>query len=90
MASRSPQPLGPLHATVDGRLDDRIGGGPARAAFAKSDLGEVGLALRVPGDREYWPRMFAGGGPYARGALLDAGGEPAISVTAGLALYGAD
>ncbi|HET9992266.1 MAG TPA: alpha/beta fold hydrolase, partial [Kofleriaceae bacterium] len=83
-------PLGPIHATVDGRLDYRIGGSPARAALAKSDLGEVGVALRLPGDREYWPRMFAGVGPYVRGALLDAGNTTAISVTAGLALYGAD
>jgi hypothetical protein len=83
-------PLGPLHATLDGQLTYRIGGGPPRTAIAKSDLGEVGLALRLPGDREYWPKMFAGVGPYVRGALLDAGGATAISVTAGLALYGAD
>jgi alpha-beta hydrolase superfamily lysophospholipase len=83
-------PVGPLHATLDGQLAYRIGGSPARAAIAKSDLGEVGLALRLPGDREYWPKMFAGVGPYVRGALLDAGGATAISLTAGLALYGAD
>lgn len=83
-------PLGSLHVTFDGQLAYRIGGSPARAAIAKSDLGEVGLALRLPGDREYWPKMFAGVGPYVRGALLDAGGATAISVTAGLALYGAD
>ncbi|MEO8554046.1 MAG: lysophospholipase [Kofleriaceae bacterium] len=82
-------PLGPIHATLDGRLDYRVTGGPPRAAFAKSDLAEVGLALRVPGDRTYWPRMFAGAGPYVRGAIVD-GGATAFSITAGLALYGAD
>lgn len=83
-------PLGPIHATLDGQLAYRIGGSPARAAIAKSDLGEIGLSLRLPGDREYWPRMFAGAGPYVRGAVVDAGNATAISVTAGLALYGAD
>ena len=83
-------PVGPVHLTVDGQLSYRIGGSPARAAFAKSDLGEVGVAVRFPGDRQYWPKMFAGAGPYLRGALLDAGNATAISVTAGLALYGAD
>jgi len=82
-------PLGPVHATLDGRLDYRVTGGPPRAALAKSDLAEVGLALRVPGDRTYWPKMFAGAGPYVRGAIVDAGAT-AFSITAGLALYGAD
>ncbi len=83
-------PLGPLHATIDGRLDYRIGGSPARAAFLSSDLAEVGLALRLFGDRQLWPHAFAGAGPYVRGAILDAGGATGFLVTAGVSLYGAD
>ena len=83
-------PLGPLHATLDGRLDYRLAGNPARAGALSSDLAEVGLALRAPGDRRYWPPAVAGVGPYVRGALVDASGSTAIVVTAGLALYGAD
>ena len=83
-------PLGPIHATIDGRLDYRLSGNPPRAAVLSSDLAEVGLSLRLFGDREVWPRAFAGAGPYVRGALLDGGGATAILVTVGLALYGAD
>ena len=83
-------PLGPLHATLDGQLDYRLTGGPARAAALKSDLAELGLALRFPGDRSNWPHMLSGVGPYVRGAILDAGGATAILITAGLALYGSD
>lgn len=61
-------------------------GGPARAAALKSDLAELGLALRFPGDRSNWPHMLSG---YVRGAIVDTGGT-AILITAGLALYGSD
>jgi len=83
-------PLGPLHATLSGQLDYRLTDDPPRAGPLSSDLAEVGLALRVPGDRRYWPGSHAGVGPYVRGALLDGGGDPVYLVTAGLALYGAD
>ncbi len=83
-------PLGPIHATLDGRLDYRVAGDPPRAGALASDLAEVGLALRLFGDREVWPRAFAGAGPYVRGAILDAGGATAVLVTIGIALYGSD
>lgn len=83
-------PLGPVHATASAQLDYRLTDDPARAAPLSSDLAELGLALRVPGDRAYWPTTHAGVGPYLRGAILDAGGGAAYLVTAGLALYGAD
>ncbi len=83
-------PLGPIHATIDGRLDYRLGGNPPRAGTLSSDLAEVGLALRLFGDREVWPHALAGAGPYVRGALIDGGGATAILVTAGIELYGSD
>ncbi|HEX7704151.1 MAG TPA: hypothetical protein VF403_25590 [Kofleriaceae bacterium] len=79
-------PLGPIHVTLDGQLAYRVTGGPARAAALKSDLAELGLALRFPGDRSNWPHMLSG---YVRGAIVDTGGT-AILITAGLALYGSD
>jgi len=83
-------PLGPLHATLDAQLDYRVLSDPPRAALLSSDLAQLGLSVRLPGDRRYWPRSLAGVGPYVRGAVLDAGGGTAILVTLGLALYGAD
>ena len=83
-------PLGPLHATLDAQLDyrlsDRVG-----AALASADLAELGVALRLPGDRGYWPKSHAGVGPYLRGAVIDAGGpDPVFVVTLGVELYGSD
>ncbi len=84
-------PLGPFHATIDAQLDYRIAGDPARAAALSSDLAQAGIALRLPGDRTYWPRAHAGVGPYLRGGVIDAGGsDPAYAITLGLELYGAD
>jgi acylglycerol lipase len=84
-------PLGPIHATIDGQLDYSVRSAAVRHAVLSSDHAEVGLSLRLPGDREYWPRMFAGVGPYVRGAILEtAGGGSYAMFTAGLALYGAD
>jgi len=84
-------PLGPLHATVDAQLDYRLAGDPSRAAPLSSDLAQLGLALRIPGDRAYWPQARAGVGPYLRGGVIDAGGpDPAYTITLGLELYGSD
>ncbi len=83
-------PLGPVHASLDGQLDYRLQGGRAAQADLRSDLSELGLSLRLPGDRAAWPHMLAGAGPYVRGALLDEAGRSGFLVTAGLALYGAD
>lgn len=83
-------PLGPVHATLDAQLDFRLTGDPARLGPLSSDLFQAGLALRAPGNRAYWPRAFAGVGPYVRGAVLDGGGDASYQVTAGVALYGAD
>ena len=83
-------PVGPLHATLAAQLDYRLTDDPPRAGPLSSDLAEVGLALRVPGDRKYWPGALAGVGPYVRGALLDGGGDPVYLITVGLALYGSD
>jgi hypothetical protein len=83
-------PLGPIHVTASGQLDYRLTGDPLRLGPLSSDLGQIGLALRFPGDRRYWPRAFAGAGPYVRGSVLDAGGDAVYQLTAGIALYGAD
>ena len=84
-------PLGPLHATLDAQLDFGLTDAPARLGPLSSDLMQTGLALRFPGNRAYWPKAFAGVGPYVRGALLDVGvGDPIYQVTVGVALYGAD
>jgi acylglycerol lipase len=83
-------PLGPIHATIDGELDYRMLGGPPRAAALQSDLAQLGLSLRLPGDRAVWPHMLSGVGPYVRGAVIDEDGTTAFSISVGLALYGAD
>ncbi|MFT3691534.1 MAG: alpha/beta hydrolase [Kofleriaceae bacterium] len=82
-------PLGPIHVALDGHLDYRLTSSPARAAALKSDLAELGLLIRVPGDCTNWPGMWSGVGPYVRGALVDAGAT-AFQITAGLQFYGAD
>jgi acylglycerol lipase len=82
-------PLGPIHATLDGQLDYQLHGRPANAAALSSDLAQLGLSLRLPGDRAAWPGMLSGVGPYLRGAIID-NGSTAFQVTLGLALYGAD
>jgi acylglycerol lipase len=83
-------PVGPVHATIDGELDYRLSGGPARDGALKSDLAELGLALRIPGDRTNWPGMLSGVGPYLRAAVLDAEGVAGFQITAGVALFGSD
>jgi acylglycerol lipase len=83
-------PLGPLHATVHAQLDYLLSDSDVTGSLAGSDLFETGIALRVPGDRAYWPRAFAGVGPYVRGTLVHTGGLEIYVLTAGLALYGAD
>jgi hypothetical protein len=82
-------PLGPLHATLDAQLDYRVSDAP-RLGFLSSDLAQAGLALRLPKNRAYWPKAFAGVGPYVRGAVFDVGGNAIYQVTAGVQLYGAD
>jgi fermentation-respiration switch protein FrsA (DUF1100 family) len=82
-------PVGPLHATMSAQLDYRITGSPPRAGTLSADLAQLGLALRLPGDKRYWPRAHAGVGPYVRGSLIDVG-TTIYMVTAGLQLYGAD
>jgi hypothetical protein len=83
-------PLGPVHATLDAQLDFGLTDDPARLGPLSSDLFQTGVTLRVPGNRAYWPKAFAGVGPYVRGGLLDGGGDAIYQVTAGVALYGAD
>jgi len=83
------QPAGPVHvellAEYARRVRDATGDAPGRA-----DLLWTGLSLRLGRDRRYWPGMRAGFGP-----VIDAGfdwleGERGVSVTVGIALYGAD
>jgi acylglycerol lipase len=79
-----------VHITLDAQLDYRVSD-TERVGPLSSDLLDVGLTLRAPGDRWYWPHANAGVGPYLRGAMLDAGGpDPAYTVTLGLQLFGSD
>jgi acylglycerol lipase len=83
-------PLGPIHATVDGQLDYRLLDSPPRRSVLSSDLAQLGLSIRLPGDRMAWPHMLSGVGPYVRGAVLEQDGASEFLVSIGLALYGAD
>jgi alpha-beta hydrolase superfamily lysophospholipase len=83
------RPAGPVHvellAEYARRVRDATGDAPAGA-----DLLWTGLSLRLGRDRHFWPGMRAGFGP-----VVDAGfdwleGERGVSITVGLALYGAD
>ncbi len=79
-------PLGPIHASLTGEW--------ARASDGPGPLGSTQLwtggALRLGGDRSYWPHASAGVGPMIGGGLAWLGDTHAWVITAGLELYGAD
>ena len=73
-------PLGPVHAGLTGEWSHA----------SASDLYWTGAALRLGGDRHYWPHARAGVGPVIDGGLAWLGSSHAWSITIGYEIYAAD
>lgn len=82
--------LGPVHATASAELAYRVGGAAEHDGPLASDFASAELALRPGGDRVYWPGAVAGVGPVLAFGITSAGARRALTVTVGLALYGAN
>jgi hypothetical protein len=83
-------PAGPVHVSAYAQLDYRLHGNPDRDGWLNEDRGWYGVAIRVPGDRAYWPPVLAGFGPYLNVGAVTLEHTTAFQASIGLSLFGSD